>query len=203
MRAKKLISHLTVSRITSTRNVIIVIKREGIIIMTKFNFDQVHSDIQFKIKHLMVSQVKGTFKQFDVQLDGDINDLTSLKATATIIPSSIDTQNEDRDNHLRSNDFFGTEDNDKMTFVTKEINENQVVGDLTIKGETHEETFDVEFNGVSKNPMNGQQVTGFIVSGTINREKYGINFNQALETGGVMLGKNVKFEASAEFSIDN
>ena len=171
--------------------------------MTKFNFDQVHSGIQFKIKHLMVSQVKGTFKQFDVQLDGDINDLTSLKATATIIPSSIDTQNEDRDNHLRSNDFFGTEDNDKMTFVTKEINEDRVVGDLTIKGETHEETFDVEFNGVSKNPMNGQQVTGFIVSGTINREKYGINFNQALETGGVMLGKNVKFEASAEFSIDN
>lgn len=84
MRAKKLISHLTVSRITSTRNVIIVIKRDGVIIMTKFNFDQVHSDIQFKIKHLMVSQVKGTFKQFDVQLDGDINDLTSLKATATI-----------------------------------------------------------------------------------------------------------------------
>ena len=69
--------------------------------------------------------------------------------------------------------------------------------------ETHEETFDVEFNGVSKNPMNGQQVTGFIVSGTINREKYGINFNQALETGGVMLGKTIKFEASAEFSIDN
>ncbi|MCE3363162.1 YceI family protein, partial [Staphylococcus aureus] len=90
---------------------------------------------------------------------------------------------------------------DKITFETKSITESKVVGDLTIKGITNEETFDVEFNGVSKNPMDGSQVTGIIVTGIINREKYGINFNQTLETGGVMLGKDVKFEASAEFSI--
>ena len=119
--------------------------------MTQFTFDQAHSDIQFQIKHLMVSKVKGTFSQYDVQLDGDINDLSSLKATATIIPSSVDTQNEDRDNHLKSGDFFATDENDKWTFETKEISENKVTGDLTIKGETHEETFDVEFNGISKN----------------------------------------------------
>ncbi|HDP1958601.1 TPA: polyisoprenoid-binding protein [Staphylococcus aureus] len=141
--------------------------------MTNFTFDGAHSSLEFQIKHLMVSKVKGSFDQFDVAVEGDINDFSTLKATATIIPSSINTKNEARDNHLKSGDFFGTD----------------------------EETFDVEFNGVSKNPMDGSQVTGVIVTGTINRENYGINFNQALETGGVMLGKDVKFEASAEFSI--
>lgn len=169
--------------------------------MTNFTFDGAHSSLEFQIKHLMVSKVKGSFDQFDVAVEGDINDFSTLKATTTIIPSSINTKNEARDNHLKSGDFFGTDEFDKITFVTKSITENKVVGDLTIKGITNEETFDVEFNGVSKNPMDGSQVTGIIVTGTINREKYGINFNQALETGGVMLGKDVKFEASAEFSI--
>ena len=159
--------------------------------MTNFTFDGAHSSLEFQIKHLMVSKVKGSFDQFDVAVEGDINDFSTLKATATIIPSSINTKNEARDNHLKSGDFFGTDEFDKI----------KVVGDLTIKGITNEETFDVEFNGVSKNPMDGSQVTGVIVTGTINRENYGINFNQALETGGVMLGKDVKFEASAEFSI--
>ncbi|HCX9591305.1 YceI family protein [Staphylococcus aureus] len=169
--------------------------------MTNFTFDGAHSSLEFQIKHLMVSKVKGSFDQFDVAVEGDINGFSTLKATATIIPSSINTKNEARDNHLKSGDFFGTDEFDKITFVTKSVSESKVVGDLTIKGITNEETFDVEFNGVSKNPMDGSQVTGIIVTGTINREKYGINFNQALETGGVMLGKDVKFEASAEFSI--
>ncbi|MBO1199048.1 polyisoprenoid-binding protein [Staphylococcus simiae] len=169
--------------------------------MTNFTFDGVHSSIEFQIKHLMVSKVKGTFEQFDVALTGDINDLSSLQATATIIPSSIDTKNADRDNHLRTGDFFATDEFDKITFVTTSVTDNTVTGNLTIKGVTHEETFDVEFNGVSKNPMDGSQVTGFIVTGKINRESYDMSFNQALETGGVMLGKDVKFEASVEFAI--
>ncbi len=87
--------------------------------------------------------------------------------------------------------------------MTKSITENKVVGDLTIKGITNEETFDVEFNGVSKNPMDGSQVTGIIVTGTINREKYGIKINQALETGGVMLGKDVKLKHQLNFQSQN
>ncbi|WP_195225493.1 YceI family protein [Staphylococcus warneri] len=171
--------------------------------MTQFTFDSVHSALDFQIKHLMVSKVKGAFEKFDVNVEGDINDLSTLKATATIDPASINTGNEDRDNHLKTGDFFGTDEFDKITFVSKEVSENSVVGDLTIKGETHEEKFDVKYNGVSKNPMNGEQVTGFIVTGKIDREKYGISFNQALETGGVMLGREVKFEVSAEFSIQD
>lgn len=171
--------------------------------MTQFNFDQVHSSLEFSIKHLMVSKVKGTFEDYSVIIEGDINDISSLKATATIDPKSINTKNEDRDNHLKSGDFFSTDEFSKITFVTTQISKDKVVGDLTIKGETHEETFDLDFNGVSKNPMNGASTTAFIVSGSIDREKYAINFNQALETGGVMLGKDVKFEASAEFSIED
>ncbi|MCP8579743.1 YceI family protein, partial [Acinetobacter baumannii] len=112
--------------------------------MTNFTFDGAHSSLEFQIKHLMVSKVKGSFDQFDVAVEGDINDFSTLKATATIIPSSINTKNEARDNHLKSGDFFGTDEFDKITFVTKSITESKVVGDLTIKGITNEETFDVE-----------------------------------------------------------
>lgn len=102
--------------------------------MTNFTFDGAHSSLEFQIKHLMVSKVKGSFDQFDVAVEGDINDFSTLKATATIIPSSINTKNEARDNHLKSGDFFGTDEFDKITFVTKSVSESKVVGDLTIKG---------------------------------------------------------------------
>lgn len=169
--------------------------------MTQFTFDKAHSDLDFQIKHLMVSRTKGSFDNFAVNVEGDINDLSTLQATVTIDPTSINTGNEDRDNHLRSGDFFATEEFNAITFVTKKVSEDSVTGDLTIKGVTREETFDVEFNGVSKNPLDGSQVTGFIVTGKVNREDYDITFNQALETGGVMLGKDVKFEASVEFVV--
>ncbi|WP_422404729.1 YceI family protein [Mammaliicoccus sp. JADD-157] len=169
--------------------------------MTNFNFDKVHSSLEFTVKHLMVSRVKGTFDDYDVEVTGDVNDLSSLKAKVTIKAHSINTNNPDRDAHLKSADFFSAEENPNITFESKSISEYSVTGDLTIAGTTHEETFDLEFNGVSKNPLNGETVTGFVVDGKIDREKYGVSFNQALETGGVMIGKDVKFEASAEFSL--
>ncbi|WRN74711.1 YceI family protein [Staphylococcus aureus] len=169
--------------------------------MTNFTFDGAHSSLEFQIKHLMVSKVKGSFDQFDVAVEGDINDFSTLKATATIIPSSINTKNEARDNHLKSGDFFGTDEFDKITFVTKSITESKVVGDLTIKGITNEETFDVEFNGVSQKSYGWFSSNRYYCYWYNQQRKYGINFNQTLETGGVMLGKDVKFEASAEFSI--
>lgn len=171
--------------------------------MTKFTFDKAHSSLDFQVRHLMVSRINGTFDNYDVELTGDVNDLSSLQSKVTIDASSINTGIADRDNHLRSGDFLGTDENNEITFVSTKVTENTITGDLTIKGETHEETFDVEFNGVSKNPMNGGMVTGFIVTGKINREKYGINFNQALETGGVMLSKDITFEAGAEFAVED
>lgn len=169
--------------------------------MTNFNFDKAHSSLEFTVKHLMVSRVKGTFSDYDVDVTGDVNDLSSLKAVVTIKADSIDTKNPDRDAHLKSADFFNADQNPNITFESTSISESEITGNLTIAGNTHEETFDLEYNGVSKNPLNGETVTGFLVSGKIDREKYGVSFNQTLETGGVMIGKDIKFEAGAEFGI--
>lgn len=169
--------------------------------MTQLTFDQVHSSLEFSVKHLMVSKVKGTFENYDVVATGDANDLSTLQVEATIDASSINTKNADRDGHLKSADFFDTENYPEIKFVSTKITDNEITGNLTIKDQTHEETFHLESNGISKNPMDGSMVTGFVVSGSINREKYGLTWNQTLETGGVMVSKEVKFEVSAEFGV--
>ncbi|PCF41611.1 YceI family protein [Staphylococcus delphini] len=170
--------------------------------MTQLKFDPVHSSLEFSIRHLMVSKVKGTFNDYTVDVKGDLDDLNSLETVTTIDVDSINTNNADRDNHLKTADFFNTESHQQITFRSKSITENKITGDLTIAGQTNEETFDFEQHGVSDNPLSGGQVTGFTVTGSINREKYGMNFNQALETGGVMLGKDVEFEFHGEFTIE-
>ncbi|MFQ3852378.1 YceI family protein [Staphylococcus sp. 2S1] len=171
--------------------------------MTTFNFDPRHSVVEFSIKHLMISNVKGKFKDFDVNLEGDINDLSSLKGTAVIKAESVDTNVADRDGHLRTGDFFDTENYPDIKFEITSVDEKSVTGNLTIKDVTQEETFDASYEGTSKNPLNGAQTAGFIVNGTINREKYGMTFNQKLETGGVMVGKDVKFQTSLEFALED
>ncbi len=115
--------------------------------MTNFNFDKAHSSLEFTVKHLMVSRVKGTFDDYNVEVSGDINDLSTLKATVTIKADSINTKNADRDAHLKSADFFSADENPNITFESKSISEDSITGDLTIAGVTHEETFDVDFNG--------------------------------------------------------
>lgn len=170
--------------------------------MTNLKFDPVHSSLEFSIKHLMVSKIKGTFNDYTVDVTGDLNDLNSLASVTTINVDSIDTKNADRDNHLKTADFFNTESHQQITFRSKSITENKITGELTIAGQTNEETFDLEKHGVSDNPLSGGQVTGFTVRGSIDREKYGMNFNKALETGGVMLGKEVQFEFNGEFAIE-
>ncbi|MGO1632387.1 MAG: YceI family protein [Staphylococcus equorum] len=171
--------------------------------MTTFNFDPAHSVVEFSVKHLMISNVKGKFKDFDVNLEGDINDLKSLKGTAVIKADSIDTNVADRDGHLRSGDFFDSENYPDVKFEITSVDEKSVTGNLTIKDVTEEETFDASYEGSSKNPLNCATTAGFIVNGTINREKYGMSFNQKLETGGVMVGKDVKFQASIEFALED
>ncbi|CDQ20544.1 Polyisoprenoid-binding protein YceI [Halobacillus karajensis] len=174
--------------------------------MTTLTLDQVHSSLNFQIKHMMVSKAKGEFETFNVEFSGDLNDLPSSKVTATISVDSINTRNEQRDGHLRSGDFFEADQYPKIVFQSTAIHkvsddEFEVTGDLTIKGITREETFTVEYNGSSKNPMDGSTVAGFDVSGKIDREAYGLTYNAALETGGVLLGKVVKFEGNFEFIV--
>src|SRR5699024_10287637 len=106
-----------------------------------------------------------------------------------------------RDNHLKSPDFFNVEEYPEIEFTSTSVTDHTITGHLKIKDEVHEETFEFEHNGVHKNPFTDSYVTGFILRGTINREKYGLTWNQALEAGGVMVGKDVKFESGAEFEI--
>lgn len=169
--------------------------------MAKFTLDKAHSDIQFVVRHMMVSKVKGEFKEFDVEASGNLDDLASLKFDVTINPESVDTNQKDRDNHLRTSDFFDIETYPAIKFVSTSVTPTTVTGNLTIKDVTHEETFDFEHNGTAKAPQGGL-VTGAVVSGVIDREKYGMNFNQTLETGGVLVSNEVKFEANVEFGVE-
>jgi polyisoprenoid-binding protein YceI len=174
--------------------------------MTNFQLDKIHSSISFQVKHMMIAKAKGEFNEFDIEVEGDINQLESSKVKVTIQAASIDTKNEDRDNHLRSADFFDVEHYPTITFISDSVkkvstNEYEVTGQLTIKDVTKTETFKVEFNGQSKHPMTGSIVAGFDVEGKINREDYGLTWNAALETGGFLIGKEVKIFGSFEFVV--
>jgi polyisoprenoid-binding protein YceI len=174
--------------------------------MSNFQLDKIHSSISFQVKHMMVSKVKGEFNEFDIEVEGDVNQLEASKVKVTIPASSIDTKNEDRDNHLRSADFFDAEKYPNITFISDSVkkvsdHEYEVTGQLTIKDVTKTETFKVEFNGQSKHPMTGDIIAGFDVEGQINREDYGLTWNAALETGGFLIGKEVKLFGSFEFVV--
>lgn len=164
---------------------------------TNWNVDLAHSEVGFVVKHMMISKVKGTFDKFDAKIEADIEDLTGASIEVTIDAASINTRNEDRDNHLRSADFFNVETHPNLTFKSTNIqkkgdNEYDVTGDLTMNGVTKQVTLDVSFEGQSKDPMSGQTVAGFNGVTTISREEFGLTWNAALETGGVLVSDEVK-----------
>ncbi|OCA87537.1 hypothetical protein A8F94_06635 [Bacillus sp. FJAT-27225] len=170
---------------------------------TKWVIDPAHSSIDFSVRHMMIANVKGTFQAFDADVQADAADLTTASITFSVDAASIDTRNTDRDNHLRSADFFDVENNPKITFTSTSITktdegEYDVTGDLTIRGVTRPETFSVVYEGAGKDPWGNQKV-GFSGSGAINRGDYGLTWNAALETGGVLVGDKIKisFEIQA------
>lgn len=174
--------------------------------MSTFILDKVHSGIGFRVKHMMIATAKGEFKDFDVNVQGDLNNLEGLQIEVKIDAASINTNNSDRDNHLRSPDFFDVEKYKYITIKGESIkkisdDEYELTASVTIRDVTHSETFKVQFNGVSKHPMNGSTVAGFDVEGKINREKYGLTWNAPLETGGFLVGKDVNVSGNFEFVV--
>lgn len=170
--------------------------------MTNWTVDPTHSSIGFSVKHMMVSKVKGAFEDYSATVTAeDLTDLTSASIAFEIQTASIDTQSEDRDNHLRSADFFDAEQYPKITFqstnIVKDGDDYKVTGDLTIKDVTKPVTFGVEFNGKGTNPW-GVEVYGFEAEAKINREEFGLTWNAALETGGVLVGKDIKINVDLE-----
>lgn len=162
----------------------------------KWDLDAAHSSVDFAIRHMMVSKVKGTFNSFEASIMADPEDLTTAEIEFSVEVNSVDTRNQDRDNHLRSGDFFDVENYPKMTFKSTKITkkspgEYEVTGDLTLRGTTRPETFLVSYEGSGKDPW-GNEKAGFEAHGSISRSEYGLTWNAALETGGVLVADQVQ-----------
>ena len=164
---------------------------------TKWNLDPAHSEITFKVRHMMISNVKGEFKNFNVDLESEDENFKNVKANATIDTASISTNNTDRDNHLKSAEFFNAEAHPQITFETDSLNE-EVTGNLTINGVTKPVKLDVDFGGINVDPW-GQTKAGFSFEGKIKRSDFGLNWNAALEAGGVMVSDEVKIAGELQF----
>jgi polyisoprenoid-binding protein YceI len=163
---------------------------------TKWALDPAHSSVDFSVRHMMIAKVKGSFNSFSASIDADPTDLTTANIAFNVDLASVDTRSEDRDNHLRSADFFDVENHPSMTFTSTNIvktgeGDYDVTGDLTIRGVTRPETFAVTFEGTGKDPWGNEKV-GFNAEGKIKRSEYGLTWNAALETGGVLVGDEIK-----------
>jgi len=169
---------------------------------TKWALDPAHSELIFRVRHLMISNVKGEFQKFDVSIESDGNDFKDAKVSVTIDANSISTNNADRDAHLRSADFFDTENHQKLTFESTELNKldednYQLKGLLSIKGTSKEVVLDVDFGGFMKDPY-GNEKAGFSISGKFNRKDWGLNWNATLEAGGLMVSDEVRLNAEIQ-----
>lgn len=176
-------------------------------VRTKWNIDASHSEILFKVKHLMITNVKGEFRKFDAEIESDNDDFTNAEIKLTIDASSVFTNNEDRDNHLRSADFFDVATYPEISFDSTSFDriddENyELKGMLTIKGISKEIILNAEFGGINRDPW-GNEKAGFSLAGSFNRKDWGLNWNAALETGGVLVSDEVRMTAEVQFVKSN
>ncbi|MET3468106.1 MULTISPECIES: YceI family protein [Microbacterium] len=165
--------------------------------------DASHSEVGFSVRHMMISKVRGTFAVAEATIVAPENPL-ELTLDAKVDVASINTKDEGRDNHLRSADFFDVENYPNITFVSTGVRQQGgdflVDGDLTIKDVTKPVTFEVEFGGFGTDPW-GNYKAGATAKTVINREDFGLTWNAALETGGVLVGKDVTIELDLQGSI--
>ncbi|MDZ7772774.1 MAG: YceI family protein [Balneolaceae bacterium] len=170
---------------------------------TKWKIDQSHSEIQFKVKHLVISTVTGKFTSFDAEAESSEDSFENAEVYFEADVDSVDTGNEDRDQHLKSDDFFNAEEHPKLTFRSTSMentgeNEYRLTGDLTIRGTTNEITLDVNHGGTVEDPY-GNTKAGFELSGTLNRKDYGLQWDAVTEAGNVVVGDKVKLILNVQF----
>jgi len=161
-----------------------------------------HTSVGFSLRHMMISTVRGTFDKSEITLDLNPDDMTQTKVEVKVEMNSINTRDDRRDGHLRSPDFFNVEQYPYMTFQSTKIeavgpNHYKMTGNLTIRDATKPVTFDVQSMGPQVNPW-GAKVMGFSATATINRNDWGLNWNMALEAGGVVVSEHVKIELDLE-----
>lgn len=165
--------------------------------------DPTHSELQFKIKHLMISTVSGQFGQFKATVETDDDDFTNAKIHFEAAVDSISTNNEQRDAHLKNGDFFDVEKYPAIVFESESMEKNgddeyKLYGTLTMRGVSKKIALNAEFGGIAKDPW-GNTRTGFSVAGKINRQDFGMSFGAVSETRGLLLGDEVKINANVQF----
>lgn len=170
---------------------------------TKWSIDPTHSEIGFKVKHMMFTNVSGSFQKFDATIETEGDNFETAKIDFTGDIDSITTGNTDRDTHLLSPDFFDAAQYPKISFESnsfKKIDEGdyELTGNLTLHGVTKPVTLTTEFGGLMKDPW-GNTKAGFSITGKINRKDWGLNWNSALETGGVLVSDEVKLNIELQF----
>ncbi|SFT36733.1 Polyisoprenoid-binding protein YceI [Lishizhenia tianjinensis] len=165
---------------------------------TVWAVDPTHTDVIFKVKHMMISTVTGHFSSFSGSVHANEEDFSDMELKAEIDIDSIHTKNADRDAHLKSEDFFNAEQYPKMTFVSKSYDGENLVGDLTIRDVTKEVTLNIEHNGTAVDPY-GQTKAGFEITGEINRKEFGLSWNAVTEAGNVVVSDKIKLNIEAQF----
>ena len=171
--------------------------------ITKWSLDPTHSEIHFKVRHLMVSWVTGSFKQFNATVETEGDDITTAKVHFNAEIHSISTNNEQRDAHLRTGDFFDAENHPQLTFESNKLEKisdehYKLYGTLTMRGVSKPVVLNAEYGGTAQDPWGNTRI-GVSVSGKINRKDFGVNFSMVSETGGILLGEEVTINANTEF----
>lgn len=173
---------------------------------TKWAIDPSHSEIQFKVKHLMITSVTGSFKEFGAEAEMEGDDLATAQVTFWANTASVFTNDEKRDAHLRSADFFDSEKFQKLLFKSIKVEGSgqswKVTGELTIKDVTKPITLDVEWSGVAKDPW-GNSKAGLTLSGRIDRKQWGLHWNAALEAGGMLVSEEVRIQCEVQLAKSN
>jgi polyisoprenoid-binding protein YceI len=169
---------------------------------TKWKVDPAHSEIQFKVKHLMITTVTGYFKNFDAEVETEGDDFTKAnKILFTADIDSIETNNQQRDTHLKSADFFDSEKNKQIKFVGKNYEQAgdgyRLTGELTIKSITKPITLTVEYGGIVVDPY-GQTKAGFTVAGKISRKEFGLTWNAVTEAGQIVVSDDIKIHCEVQ-----
>jgi polyisoprenoid-binding protein YceI len=169
----------------------------------KWAIDPSHTEVQFKVKHLVISTVTGRFDKFEGEVHSENEDFDGADVAFSIDVNSISTNSTDRDNHLKSDDFFAAEKYPQIKFsngkLVKEGDDYKLTGDLTIRETTKQVTLDVEYNGTVNDPW-GNAKAGFELSGKINRKEFGLTWNTITESGGVLVGEDVKMDISVQLA---
>lgn len=169
---------------------------------TKWSLDPTHSEIQFKVKHLMISTVTGSFNKFNGTVETNGEDFTTAKVEFTADIDSISTNNEQRDAHLKNGDFFDAENHPQLVFKSEKLEKLddetfKLHGTLNMRGVSNKVALNAEFGGITVDPWGNTRV-GFSVTGKVNRYDYGISFGAVTETGGLLLGDEVKIFSNVE-----